>query len=207
MHGDKGVINNSINIQDEATIWPCMSIFHARSPTTLKLNPTLSETVHGVLEKDMDGVERLKQVLFRNCHESRQDFFQLHHSGTALHKSDDVTSYPCCECHYEQCNHYDDVFYISPEGRQYYKDMCPMCIFKVGRKCNRFWNCCIQHMKTQKCFNSVEEAVSFEDGCFHFQYEHAYIELCMEGNVYENARCHVMRYIFYINKAESFMSH
>ena len=195
MSGDKGVINNSVNIQDEATIWQCMSIFHARSPTTLKFNPTLSQTVHV-----------LKQVLFRNCRESRLNFFQLCCSGIALCKSDDVTSYPCCECCYKQCNHYDDVFYISPEGRQYYKDMCPMCIFKVERKCNRFWNCCIQCMKTQKFFNSVVEAVSFEDGCFHFQYECAYVKLCMEGNVYENARRHVMRYFFYIDKAEWFMS-
>ena len=61
-------------------------------------------------------------------------------------------------------------------------------------------------MKSLRALSSISEAVSFANGCFHFQYEPAYVELCMEGNVFEQSRRHTMRYFSYINEAESFTS-
>ena len=61
-------------------------------------------------------------------------------------------------------------------------------------------------MVNQKVFMNVSKAVSFENNCFHFQYEHAYVELCMEGNVFENSRRHIIRYFSDIDRAESFTS-
>ena len=123
--------------------------------------------MHGVNAQDELGIEGLKQVLFRDLHKSRSEFFELHHHGTAIHKVD-IGKYSCCECCYIQCSHYDNVLYILPESRKYYKETCPLCVFKVDKKCNRFWNCCINKMSVQQAFNTVNEAVSFENNCFHF---------------------------------------
>ena len=83
--------------------------------------------------------------------------------------------YSCCGCRYAQCNHYDDVLYISQESRCYYKDTCLLCVLKVTTKCRTFWNCCITRIKLQKSFSTIWEAVSFQNSCYHFKYEHAYI--------------------------------
>ena len=61
-------------------------------------------------------------------------------------------------------------------------------------------------MKIRRSFKSLSEACQFATDCFHFKYEHAYIELCQEGNVYENARRHAMRYFSSIDTPESFTS-
>ena len=61
-------------------------------------------------------------------------------------------------------------------------------------------------MKICRSFKSLSEARRFATDCFHFKYECAYIELCQEGNVYENARCHAMRYFSSIDTPESFTS-
>ena len=57
-------------------------------------------------------------------------------------------------------------------------------------------------MQHQKAFATVQQAASFASECFHFKYKHAYIELCAEGNVYENAHCHMMRYFANIDVPE-----
>ena len=59
-------------------------------------------------------------------------------------------------------------------------------------------------MVNQKVFTNVSKAVSFENNCF--QYECAYVELCMEGNVFENSCHHVIRYFSDIVGAKSFTS-
>ena len=98
------------------------------------------------------------------------------------------------------------MLYISQESRHYHKDTCPLCVLKVTTKCKRFWNCCITQMKHQKSFSTIWEALSFQNSCYHFRYEHVYIKLCMEGNIYENAHRHLMRYFSSIDTPESFTS-
>ena len=61
-------------------------------------------------------------------------------------------------------------------------------------------------MQHQKAFATIQQAVSFASECFHFKYECAYIELCVEGNVYENAHHHMMRYFANIDVPEPFTS-
>ena len=76
MRGDKGKID-SIAPRDKTSTWPSASIFHARLPDALSLNPTLSQTVCGVPKRDTDAIERLKQVLFENCCQSRKGIVVL----------------------------------------------------------------------------------------------------------------------------------
>ena len=61
-------------------------------------------------------------------------------------------------------------------------------------------------MKLRKEFKTITQAYDFVSNCFHFKYERAYIELCMEGNVYENSRRHAMRYFLNIDRSESLTS-
>ena len=72
--------------------------------------------------------------------------------------------------------------------------------------CVGFLKCCIVSMKICRSFKSLSEAHRFATDCFHFKYEHAHIELCQEGNVYENARHYAMRYFSSIDTPESFTS-
>ena len=61
-------------------------------------------------------------------------------------------------------------------------------------------------MRHQKVFTTVREAISFANNCFHFQYERAYVELCIEGNVNKNSRLHIVRYFSNIYVPEAFTS-
>ena len=61
-------------------------------------------------------------------------------------------------------------------------------------------------MRHQKAFATIQQAASFTSECFHFKYERACIELCVEGNVYENAHRHLMRYFANIDMPEPFTS-
>ena len=61
-------------------------------------------------------------------------------------------------------------------------------------------------MSVQQAFNMVNEAVSFENNCFHFQYERAYVKLCMEGNLFETAHRHIVRYFSNTDIPKPFMS-
>ena len=189
--------NNRVNFNDDAVGWPTGSIFHSRDPNSKTLNPTLSQTVRGVTDEAI--AEKIKEVLFRNCRDARREFFELR---KICHLPQDG----CCECTYKECKHYDDVAYISAQTRAYYRAVCPRCVLQVGEPCRRFWKCCIVSMKIRRSFKSLSEVRRFATDCFHFKYERAYIELCQEGNVYENARRHAMRYFSSIDTPESFTS-
>ena len=169
MCGRKGTICMSAdNVQQQAA-WPCTSIFHLHSSGAL--NETLSQTVREIGEKDFKEVECLEKILYRDPQQSRQEFFKLRKTQSTLCSDG---NYLCCECRAKQCDHYDDVLYVFSETRQYFKDTCSSCVFKLARRCERFWNCFIECMVNQKVFTNVSEAVLFENNCFHFQYEHAY---------------------------------
>ena len=129
----------------------------------------LSQTIRSLDAKDSVDVETLKSILFRNCQDSRSEFFELHHSDELKNKKSG--GYSCCECRYAQCCLYGNVLYISSKSRQYYKDTCPLCMSKADKMCNRFWHCCITRMRHQKAFTTVREAISFANNCFHFQYK------------------------------------
>ena len=187
---------------------PCTSIFHIRSPNSIKLNPTLSQTILGDKE-DRDVLEQLKEILFRNCRNSRTEFFDLCkvcHNPPHNNNKTTLGGYSCCKCSYIKCTHYDDVSYISNESRHYYQSTCIQCVMKIGKSCHQFWNCCIIRMKLGKAFTTVKQALSFVTQCFHFKYELAYIEFCMEGNVYDNSHRHAIRYFLNIDHPEPLTS-
>ena len=147
-------------------------------------------------------MELLKITLFKDCRNSRSEFFEIR----CKESHNEPIMYSCCECRYSECHHYDNMSYIAKESKQYYKDMCPSCVLKVDKPCNRFWNCCITRMQHQKAFATIQQAASFASECFYFKYKCAYIELCVEGNVYENACRHMMRYFANIDMPEPFTS-
>ena len=64
----------------------------------------------------------------------------------------------------------------------------------IGSCCNQFWNCCIVRMRLGKAFTSITQAVVMSSNCYHFIYERSFIDFCIEGNIYENSRCHSLRY-------------
>ena len=130
-------------IKDATGNWPCTSVFHARSPRALRPNSMLSQMACWVLANDKEAMESLKITLFKDCRNSRSEFFEMHHKESPRNES---IMYSCCECHYAECHHYDNVSYIAEESKQYYKDTCPSCVLKVDKLCNRFWNCCITRM-------------------------------------------------------------
>ena len=123
-------------VDDPDGKWPCTSIFHTRDPKSIKLNSTSSQTVHGVPDEVV--AERLKEILFKNCRDSRSEFFELHKvCHTTQQKQDSsLGRHSCCECSYIKCHHYEDVSYISREARQYYQAVCPKCVMKIGHSCH-----------------------------------------------------------------------
>ena len=151
MHGENGCKDSS-SIQGGGR-WPNTSIFHNRSSVALRLNPTLSQSVRELDDaNDSVAIENLKAVLFRDIRESQEEFFNLCRSDENFccgNREEVGGGYSCCDCCYAQCNHYNDMLYISQESR-YYNDTCPLCVLKVTTKCRRFWNCCITRMKHQK---------------------------------------------------------
>ena len=164
----------------------------------------MSQTVRGI--KNDDLAEQLKKLLFRDCRNSRTEFFELRKVCHDPPHGKTLGGYSCCECSYAKCKHYDDVLYISNESRCYYQATCPQCVLSIEKSCHRFLNCCILRMRLQKAFTTVKQALSFATQCFHFKYECAYIELCIEGNVYENSHCHATRYFLNIDHPESLTS-
>ena len=126
-------------IEDAAGNWPCTSMLHARLPHALRLNSTLSQTASWALANDKEAMESLKITLFKDCRNIRSEFFEMRHKESRK----TPIMYSCCECHYAECHHYDNMSYIAEESKQYYKDTCPLCVLKVDKLCNRFWNCCI----------------------------------------------------------------
>ena len=118
-------------IEDATGNWPCMSMFHARSPCALRLNSTLNQTAHWATSNDKEAVELLKITLFKDCRNSRNEFFEMRHKESSPHNK--PIMYSCCECHYAECHHYDNVSYIAEESKQCYKDTCPSCVLKVDK--------------------------------------------------------------------------
>ena len=54
--------------------WPCSSVFNVRLQNTIPLNTTLTSTN---ISYDHTGIECLKKLLFKDCHEARSEFLQL----------------------------------------------------------------------------------------------------------------------------------
>ena len=126
----------SRRVYDPNGSWPCSSIFHARSPNSIKLNPTLSQTVQGV--KDDDLAAQLKKLLFRGCRNSSTKFFELRKVCHNPPYGKTLGGYSCCEYSYAKCKHYDDVLYISNESRHYYQATCPQCVLSIKKSCHQF---------------------------------------------------------------------
>ena len=99
-------------VDDPDGKWPCTSIFHTRDPKSIKLNYTLSQTIHGVPDEIV--AEQLKEFLFKNCRDSRSKFFELRKvCHTQRKQNSSQGRHSCCECSYIKCHHYEDVLYIS----------------------------------------------------------------------------------------------
>ena len=52
--------------------------------------------------------------------------------------------------------------------------------------------CCIKRMEKGGKLIDVNDALQFSQNCYHFSYESEYIDLCIEGNIYENAQRHAI---------------
>ena len=50
----------------------------------------------------------------------------------------------------------------------------------------------------------MDEADGLIRNSYHFNYERSYLNLCMEGNLFENAQRHTIRYFNLINHREDF---
>ena len=151
------------------------------------------------------STKRLKEVPFEDTFLSGKKYLTLRtmerHNFYA-----NIEEWDCCQCEYRQCSHYDDVLYISKVSREYYKATCPSCALKISSQCNRFWGCCIANMRNQsKCYD-FNQALGFVYHCYHFQYERSYINFCIEGNLFDNSRRHVMCYFDNIDRPEDFTS-
>ena len=147
----------------------------------------------------------LKEVLFEDTFLSRKKYLTLRMMGRHNFYAS-IEEWDCCQCEYQQCSHYDDVLYISKVSREYYKAICLSCALKISSQCNRFWGCCIAKMRNKKAFYNLNQALGFVYHCYHFQYERSYINFCIEGNLFENSRGHVMHYFDNIDRSEDFTS-
>ena len=93
-------------------------------------------------------------------------------------------------------------------SKRYLSLTCPICIFKIAKSCSRQFSgdCCIWGMKKDHIFTNVEEASAFCLNCYHFSYERSYLDFCIEGNIFENALRHGIRYFNLINHGDDFTS-
>ena len=55
-------------------------------------------------------------------------------------------------------------------------------------------------MKNRKLFKDIDEAGDFLTMCRHFKYERPYLNFSLEGNLFENAIHHSIRYFASINR-------
>ena len=60
--------------------WPYSSIFHTRSENAIPLNASLSKTASNATY-DQTKVENFKNMLFKDCHDSRTEFINLRTNG------------------------------------------------------------------------------------------------------------------------------
>ena len=199
MHGKYGCNDDSLCEREQS--WQKRLIFNARNPFTQPLNVTLS-----MMCKDDIRVENLKECLFKDLFLLRSKFFEIRRGGKGSFFTN-YNQYFCCECDYVKCNHFDDVNHLSQSSRDYYSDMCPVCVFKLNRPCYRTSDaCCIKGMKKRLRCSSLDEADALIRNCYHFNYKRSYLNLCMEGNLFENAHRHVIKYFNLINCTEDFMT-
>ena len=199
MRGKYGCINDSLCEREQS--WPKRSIFNARNPHTLSLNATLSMT-----SKNDIRIENLKECLFEDPFLSRSKFFKFRRSR----KDSWFTNYDqyfCCECEYMKCTHFDDATNLKQSSRNYYAATCPICMFKISSCCYRTSDvCCVKGMRKRLQFSSMDEADAFVQNCYHFNYERSYLNLCIKGNLFENACRHVIRYFYLIDRTEDFVT-
>ena len=116
-------------------------------------------------------MEVLKECLFKDPFESRSRFLNIRDGGKdGYHMNDD--EYFCCECEYVKCDHINDATHLKESSRLYLSLICPICIFKIGKLCNRSdGDCCIKRMEGRDKFFDISDAVRFFQNCYHFSYE------------------------------------
>ena len=72
----------------------------------------------------------------------------------------------------------------------------------IKNKCSggTFFKCCREEMKMRKSFRDVNEAADFLKTCKHFVYKRSYLDFSLEGNLFENAMQHAIRYFSNIHR-------
>ena len=169
---------NDDYLRTEKQSWPKRSVFNACDTDTLPLNPTWS------LSCGNTEVEALKECLFKDPFESRSRFLNICYGGKdGYHMNDD--GYFCCECECVKCNHFNNATHLKKSSRLYLSSMCPICIFKIGKSCNRSdGDCCIKRIEGRDEFFDISDAVRFFQTCYHFSYDREYLDLCIKGNIF-----------------------
>ena len=61
--------------------WSCSSVFKVRLQNTIPLNTTLTSTN---ISYDRTGIECLKKLLFKDCHEARSELLQFRIKGKTV---------------------------------------------------------------------------------------------------------------------------
>ena len=112
-----------------------------------------------------------------------------------------------CECEYDaKCMHLNNDN-LTELTLTYLTSTCPICIYKTTKSCGKNEDdCCIKRMETRDGFVNLYEAVHFSTNCYHCLYEPHYINFCIEGNLFENAMRHIIRYFNFINRSDYFTS-
>ena len=93
------------------------------------------------LDKKNESIEKLKKVLFEDTFLSRQKFLTVKGISTQSYYLKNEKD--CCECEYKECQHFNDVLYLSSDSKKYYKMTCPICVFQICHSCNKLASCCI----------------------------------------------------------------
>ena len=120
--------------------WPYSLIFHTRLENAIPLNASLSKTASNATY-DQTKVENLKSLLFKDCHDSRTEFINLHTNGrlsSVREKRKGGQHNNCCSCWYKWCNHYGDIKGLSKESLAYYRAVCPMCVMTLAYRAANF---------------------------------------------------------------------
>ena len=123
---------------------------------------------------------------------------------------------------YEFLKNFDPILCLDPCHKQlenndngnlteltltYLTSTCPICAFKISKSCGKNEDdCCIKRMENRDGFVNLQEAVDFSTNCYDFLYERHYIYFCIEGNLFENALRHIIRYFNFINHSDDFTS-
>ena len=106
-----------------------------------------------------------------------------------------------------KCTHFNDATDLKQSCRNYYSTTCPICMFKISGCCYRTSGvCCVKGMRKRLQLSSMDEADAFVQNCYHFNYERSYLNLCIEGNLFENAFRHTIRYFNLIDRTKDFMT-